>query len=196
MADVAGKGFGASLLMASVKAMTPFVAGECGAKETLGELNRRIHGTLGRGQFVALSYARFSPSGSEVEIASAGMPDPFLVPLGAPPEPVVVEGPRLPLGIRAEVPYSSVTRRLHPGDRLFFFSDGLPEARRPSGDPLGYEVLPGLLGRAANEGTRLEVEEWLDDVVDEVQRATGALDDDVTAVAVERRDGRDGRGEG
>jgi serine phosphatase RsbU (regulator of sigma subunit) len=200
VADVAGKGFGASVIMASVKAMTPFIAAEQGVADTLRELNRRLCGELGRGQFVALAYARVSPDAATVELASAGMPDPFVVPAGGGAAvPLEVPGARLPLGIRADVPYTSVTCPLGPDARLLLFSDGLPEARRPSGEPLGYEGLAALLSRSRG-GTgrparlaRLEIEDWLDDVVEEAQRLTGpSLDDDWTAVAVEsRREGRD-----
>ncbi len=194
VADVAGKGFGASLIMASVKAMTPFVAAECGVADTLRELNRRLCAELGRGQFVALAYARIAPGSGTVELANAGMPDPFLVQRGGAPVILEVPGPRLPLGVRADVPYASITCRLEEGARLFLFSDGIAEARRPSGEPLGYEELAAIVARVTTAGaTRLPAERWLDAVLDEAQRATGpALDDDWTAVVVEC--GRGGEG--
>lgn len=197
VADVAGKGIGASVIMASVKAMTPFVAAERGVAETLRELNRRLCGELGRGQFVALAYARVAADAATVEIASAGMPDPFVVQGEGPAVPIEVPGGRLPLGIRGGVPYTSVTCPLGPEARLLLFSDGLPEARRPGGEPLGYDGLASLLaGRAlsAVAGACGAIEEWLDRVLDQAQRETGpALDDDWTAVAVERRPGGGGR---
>lgn len=187
VADVAGKGFGASLLMASVKAMTPFIAAERGVADTLRELGRRLHGGLGRGQFVALAYARIAPDAREVELASAGMPDPFLLREGS-AEPLVAPGPRLPLGIRAEVPYESITRPLDPGARLLLYSDGLAEARRRSGEPLGYDGLASLV--AGSPAGSVALEGWLDALLDAVQDVTGPeLDDDWTAVAVERRPG-------
>jgi sigma-B regulation protein RsbU (phosphoserine phosphatase) len=217
VADVAGKGFAASVIMASVKAMTPFIAAEHGVADTLRELNRRLFGErpagsaatgdgrsrgrratgaaavdgqgrgLGSRQFVALAYARVSSDATTVELANAGMPDPFVVQPGGVAVPLEVPGARLPLGIREDVPYSSVTWPLAKDARLLLFSDGIPEARRPSGEPLGYEGLAGLLARSA-ASVDLAVEEWLDGALDEVQRLTGpALDDDWTAVAVERR---------
>lgn len=119
------------------------------------------------------------------------MPDPFVVTEDGGAVAIEVPGPRLPLGIRADVPYVSVTRPLDGSARLLLFSDGIPEARRPSGEPLGYEALAALLaGAAAGAGhtRRVTAGEWLDSVLDEVQRLTGpALDDDWTAVVVERR---------
>lgn len=194
VADVAGKGFGASLLMASVKAMTPFIAAENGVADTLRELNRRLSRELGRGQFVALAYARIGRDGDLVELANAGMPDPFVVKGSGGIAALEVPGDRLPLGIRAEVPYTSLTISLERDERLLLFSDGIPEARRPSGDPLGYDGLSSLLAWSVAAGRGpLPVDEWLDEVLDEAQRLTGpALDDDWTAVCVDCRRNREG----
>src|SRR5512136_2424338 len=188
VADVAGKGLGASLIMASVKAMTPFIAAEYGVADTLSELNRRLCGELGRKQFVALAYARVTPSTGIVELANAGMPDPFVVQRAGPVTVLEVPGSRLPLGIRADLQYESVTGHLDEGARLLLYSDGIPEARRSLGLPLGYDGLAGILVRSVAHPARpLPAERWLDDVLDEAQRATGpALDDDWTAVVVER----------
>ena len=252
VADVAGKGIGASVIMASVKAMAPFIATELGVADTLRELNRRLCGELARishpppsrgtangpgskardssrteayskyvdglepsatpetgpfpapqqeacekcgprkGQFVALAYARFSPDATTVELANAGMPDPFVVEDDGRAVPLEVPGPRLPLGIRAGVPYVSVTRPLAERARLLLFSDGMAEARCPSGEPLGYEGLAAVVAAVAGPGRLAAGGEWLDAVLDGVQRLTGpALDDDWTAVLAERRGGQE-----
>ncbi|HVN76653.1 MAG TPA: SpoIIE family protein phosphatase [Thermoanaerobaculaceae bacterium] len=187
VADVAGKGFGASLLMASVKAMAPFVAAGCGVAETLHELNRRLHAELGRGQFVALAYARFTPATGVIELANAGMPDPFVMQPGAPPFALEVPGPRLPLGLRDDVAYTSVTRTVGAGARVLLFSDGIPEARRPSGEQLGYDGLADAVARVPAGGRGpVAAQAWLDALLDEVERRTSPVqDDDWTAVVVD-----------
>ncbi len=187
--DVAGKGFGASLVMAWVKAIVPFIAAERGVAETLEELNRRLCAELGRDRFVALAYARIAPASGRVELANAGIPDPFVVKAGRAPVALEAPGSRLPLGIRADVRYASVAARMGEDDRLVLFSDGIPEARRASGDALGYDGWAGILARSLAEPRgRRPIGPWLDLVLDEAQRAAGpALEDDWTAVAVERR---------
>src|SRR6266508_3335552 len=79
VADVSGKGMGASLIMVSVKAVLPFIAEGRGAATTLTELNRRLSGELAPREFVAMAYARFEPRRGELELANAGLPDPYLV---------------------------------------------------------------------------------------------------------------------
>ncbi|MBV8199462.1 MAG: serine/threonine-protein phosphatase [Acidobacteria bacterium] len=184
--DVAGKGMAAALIMASVKAMLPLIAAERSVAETLREINRRLAAELTGREFVALAFGRFEPAAGRLELANAGLPDPYLLAAGAPPEPQVVPGPRLPLGVRREVEYRSLTLRLAPGDRLLLLSDGLAEAPAKGGEPLGYGALAGLL--AAGEGGRGEPPlAWLDGLLERVRAATQpVLEDDWTALLLER----------
>lgn len=189
VADVAGKGFAASLIMASVKAMLPFVASEGGVAASLALLNRRLADELGRGEFVALAMARFSPAERRVALANAGAPDPYLLRPGHPPRPLSVPGPRLPLGIRPQVAYASRTAELASGDSLLLLTDGLPEARGTDGEPVGYQALEGILagepptGSPASRLTRL---------FDAVQRRTGLLPEDDWTAAILVPIGADG----
>jgi sigma-B regulation protein RsbU (phosphoserine phosphatase) len=179
VADVAGKGFAASLIMASVKAMLPFVTAEGRVAETLAQLNSRLALELGRGEFVALTLARFFPSESAVELANAGAPDPYLVRPGRPPQPLSVPGPRLPLGVRPEVAYSSRRVELAGDESLLLLTDGLPEARDAAGEPLGYQALEEMLTEEPSAGSPSS---WLSGLFDRVQQQTGrAPEDDWTA---------------
>ena len=186
VADVAGKGFAASLIMASTKAMLPFIAAEGSVAEALTELNRRLAVELGRGEFVALTLARYSPADRVVELANAGAPDPYLIQSGQPPRPLSVPGPRLPLGIRGEVAYASRTVTVEPDQRLLLLTDGLPEAGDASGEPLGYQALESMLAEAPfNESPA----EWLAGLFDSVHQRTGrAPEDDWTAAMLVPRE--------
>jgi serine phosphatase RsbU (regulator of sigma subunit) len=179
VADVAGKGFAASLIMASAKAMLPFITAEGSVAESLTELNRRLAVELGRGEFVALTLARYSPAEGEVEIANAGAPDPYVIQAEQPPRPLSVPGPRLPLGIRREVTYASRTVEVASDQRLLLLTDGLPEAQSAAGEPLGYQALEAML---AEQPAQDSPAEWLAGLFDSVQRRTGrAPEDDWTA---------------
>jgi sigma-B regulation protein RsbU (phosphoserine phosphatase) len=190
VADVAGKGFAASLIMASVKAMLPFVTAEGGVTESLAQLNQRLALELGRGEFVALTLARYRPSERRVELSNAGAPDPYLLRPGQPPLPLSVPGPRLPLGIRQQVAYASRTVAVSADDRLLLLTDGLPEARGVTGDPLGYETLESML---SNEPPTATPFSWLTGLFDRVQQQTGRVpeDDWTAALLVPREGGRE-----
>ncbi len=187
VADVAGKGFAASLIMASVKAMLPFVTAEGGVAESLAQLNGRLSAELGSGEFVALTLARYHPRDRRVELSNAGAPDPYLVRSGQPPQPLSVPGPRLPLGVRSEVAYASRTVEMPEDHGLLLLTDGLPEARDASGNPIGYEALETMLGQGPAGGAPSSTLAWL---FDRVHRATGRVpEDDWTAALLMARDG-------
>jgi sigma-B regulation protein RsbU (phosphoserine phosphatase) len=183
VADVAGKGFAASLIMASVKAMLPFVTAEGSVAEAMVQLNGRLAGELGRGEFVALTLARFHPADRILELANAGAPDPYLVRPGRQPRPQSVPGPRLPLGARDDVAYASRSVPMEPGDRLLLLTDGLPEARDARGEPLGYQAFEELLAASGDGETPLS---WLASLFDTVQQQTVRTpEDDWTAALLE-----------
>lgn len=179
VADVAGKGFGASLIMASVKAMLPFVTAEGGVAESLTHLNGRLASELGRGELVALTLVRFRPSERLLEVANGGAPDPYLVRPGRMPRPLSVPGPRLPLGIRPQVAYASRVWEVGEDESLVMMTDGLPEARDAGGEPLGYKALESMLAAQPAGGAPAA---WLSGLFDQVQQQTGRLpEDDWTA---------------
>ncbi len=182
VADVAGKGMGTGLIMASVKAMLPLVADGRTVEDTLRTLNRKLVTELGRREFVALAYARFVPRTGELTLANAGLPDPYLLRLGEPPGTLNVPGQRLPLGLQKEQDYRPIRVRLRLGDKLLLVTDGLPEARTSEGEPLGYEAFSDLLTAPATAPA-----EWLDELLERVRRKTRAEpDDDRTVLLLER----------
>ena len=184
VADVVGKGMGASLIMAGVKARLGYIASGRSVTETMEELNRALLEELGEREFVALCYACYEPATGRFELANAGLPDPYVLNRGAAPQPIVVEGPRLPLGVRGDLGYRSVEGRLGDGDALLVLTDGIPEAPTPTGEPLGYERLESLL---VNDAATTGPSDRLDALVQRLEAATTtSRDDDWTLVLVER----------
>ncbi len=184
VADVAGKGMAASLIMASAKARLPLLAADCPAEETLRALNRTLAAELSPREFVALAFVRYDPEQGTATLVNAGLPDPYLLRTGEPPLPLVVPGPRLPLGARSEVAYQALAVRLQPGDRILMLTDGLAEAPTSNGEPLGYPALASLLAAGADAATPLA---WIDALLDRIRTVTQpALEDDWTALLLER----------
>jgi hypothetical protein len=178
VADVAGKGVGASLIMASVKAVLPFVARE-GARKAMSTLNAKLVRELGPREFVALAYARLRPADGSVELVNAGFPDPYVLSAGG-VRVLATSGERLPLGMKAGLEYEPLTTRLAAGERLVFLSDGIPEAP-VKGEPLGYERVESILASCAAAG--FAIDDFLKRVHDVVD---DGLSDDWTAVVVLR----------
>jgi serine phosphatase RsbU (regulator of sigma subunit) len=183
VADVAGKGVAASLIMATVRARLPLLAAERSVAATLGALNDRLVEELSPREFVALAYCRYEPASGAVELAVAGLPQPYLVG-AAGAGTLEVPGPRYPLGLRAGLRYETLRTRLGPGDRLLLCTDGLAEAPLADGEPLGYDSLLALVGSLPPAAA---AEEWLDALLAAVRERTGPeLADDWTALLLER----------
>ena len=149
VADVAGKGMGAGLIMATAKAAMPFLAAAHPVDEVLREANKRLKARLEPREFVALTYVRYDPKTGRFELGNAGLPDPYVLGTdGGRPRALSVPGPRFPLGVRNEVLYEKISGTLAPGERLLLVSDGLPEAPTAAGEPLGYERFEDILATA------------------------------------------------
>jgi serine phosphatase RsbU (regulator of sigma subunit) len=175
-ADVSGKGIAASLLMASCKAMVPFLASSGTAADVMRALNARLWDQLERREFVAMVFARYEPATGKLEVVNAGMPDPFLIATSGQLRTVSFAGDRLPLGAMRNTRYEATNLTIEPGERLLLFSDGLPEAMS-DGAPIGYERAERMVSDAAH--------------VDEiVAKLTGdpslTIEDDLTLVMLER----------
>jgi hypothetical protein len=180
VADVAGKGLPASLIMASVKAVLPLLASTRSVEETMNALNDKLKGELSKREFVALVLARYDPASGTVSFVNAGLPDPYLIRKDK-ADPIAASGPRLPLGLKKSLQYEATRVALQPGDAILFLSDGLPEATATDGELLGYDRLTSILRQT---GPRVDV------ILREVQaQTTDAREDDQTVVVLERAAG-------
>jgi hypothetical protein len=182
VADVSGKGVGASLVMASVKAVVPLLAAGRSSGTTLTELNERLSRELLPREFVALCFAQYDAASGALEIANAGLPDPYLL-SARKIEALAVPGPRLPLGARDRMVYDSLRVAVAPQESVLFVTDGLPEAPTAAGEPLGYEQFGRLVANAYASSSNL-----LEALLGSVRAATREpMEDDWTALLLERR---------
>lgn len=183
VADVAGKGMGASLIMATAKALIPMLAATSTPAATLEALRERLRKDLSSREFVAIAIGRYQPDTGLMQIANAGLPDPWIRRIGGSIEIVDVPGPRLPVGRGLTVRYENAEVRLGIGDRLILFSDGLPEAPIDGGDELiGYERLEQIVKKSDGP-----LESWVNEIVETTVGSGHALSDDVTILALERQ---------
>ena len=72
------------------------------------------------------------------------------------------------------------------GDRLLFYTDGIPEAPAAGGGLLGYRALSRLVRSVHRERGGLGAEGWLDALLERVWEAAPSVADDWTAVVIER----------
>jgi serine phosphatase RsbU (regulator of sigma subunit) len=124
-------------------------------------LRWEIHGRLAR---------KLPPStpNDSCTLARAGHPAPYLN-----DKEIDLPG-ALPLGIEPAIAYEETVVNLHPGDRCALYTDGLLEARTPSGEIFSFERLQTLFASGADAAQASE--------------ATVAFgqDDDITVVTLTR----------
>jgi hypothetical protein len=138
LGDVAGKGLQAAMNVSMLLGVLRQSLESSPAK-ILASLNRVLVGT---DSFTTCQAAWFQADG-EIVLASAGQLPPYLN-----SQEVPLPG-GLPLGVLPEVRYEEVRLYLHPGDRLLLLSDGVVEARRPSGELFGFERVHHLSNQSA-----------------------------------------------
>jgi hypothetical protein len=135
--DVAGKGLSAAMLVSVlVGAIRAEAAHGTEPATLLAALNRALLGHSGGG-FATCLCARIAASG-HMTIANAGHLSPYL-------DGHEQELPgALPLGILPNAEYEPISLQLQPGNRLTFYSDGVPEAQNPSGQLFGFDQARAL----------------------------------------------------
>ena len=136
--DVAGKGLKAamnvSMLMGALRSIH-----DPSPARILESLNRVLTGSE---SFTTCQAALFGANG-ELVVANAGHLPPYLN-----SQEVLLPG-GLPLGVLPEVSYEEVRLYLHPGDRVLMLSDGVVEARQPSGELFGFDRVHNLSNQSA-----------------------------------------------
>ena len=148
IADVSGHGTPAAVMMAVTHAVAHAHHGPPAPPgQLLSYVNQKLckNYTKATGTFVTAFYGIFDPATRELCFSSAGHNPPRIKRAKGGPNGIVEADPALPLGIDADEPYHDASQRLEPGDTLVLYTDGITEARDPSGELFGTERLDAAL---------------------------------------------------
>jgi sigma-B regulation protein RsbU (phosphoserine phosphatase) len=154
VADVAGKGFPAALLMSNMQAALKSLASErISPSELCTKLNELMCGNTPLRKFVSCFYADVDVFERRLTFTNAGHNPPLLMrPNG---ECIQLDEGGCVIGAFCDSSYSQKEIQLHEGDKLLLFTDGVTEARDASGEEFGEERLRECLrayrGRNAAE---------------------------------------------
>ena len=181
--DVSGHGLSTGLVMAMVKAAITTLVEE-GADETslFERLNDLVYRSTERRAFMTLAFTIFDLERRTIRHTNAGHLYPYLLRRGA-SEPLAIESPSLPLGVRTHLVTNTVEVELREGDALVYLSDGMIEAQNENGDPFGFDQLEALLARQTNH----DAGALRDAILDAVARHSGnrPADDDRTVMILQ-----------
>jgi phosphoserine phosphatase RsbU/P len=184
IADVAGKGLAAALLMTSLQARVQLLAeDEAEIGHLVTRLNRSVSATCPGNRFVTFFLTALDPQSGRISCVNAGHNAPFLLRRNGTLEMLTEGGPVL--GILKQMRYASFETGMAPGDVLLLYSDGVTEAVNPQGEEYGEERLEAALRSTGEAAT---AQERLLAVVRSVAAFTGtaAAVDDLTLVVVRR----------
>lgn len=154
VADVAGKGFPAALLMSNMQAALKSLASESISPATLClKLNQIMCGNTPLRKFVSCFYAELDVFRRRLTFTNAGHNPPLLMHRDGACSRLEEGGPVI--GVFTDSDYTQGIVQLRHGDKLLLFTDGVTEARDAAGEEFGDERLQKCLaaysGRNAAE---------------------------------------------
>ncbi len=184
IADVAGKGLPASLLMANLQAAVRIIMDEqTDMAKTAQQLNRLVCRNIGDSRFITGLFALLDPEKRTFECVNAGHLMPFRIQGRKDLERIEME-PTLPLGIDPEFDYQPVRFELpEPPCLILAYTDGVPDAEDDEGVQFGDQRLVQAL--------TTNVAQASDEVVTRVRRSikqftrNHPLTDDITLLAID-----------
>lgn len=149
IADVAGKGIGAAMLMSNLQALLRLRATEIAdPAELLTRLNSDLVGRVGEGRFITCFYLVLDPAENRIRYSNAGHNPPMLSCIGDKVSMLEVSG--MPLGILPDRSYQTSEVEILPGGVLLLYSDGITECMTKAGDLFGEERLKNVLLQACD----------------------------------------------
>ncbi len=181
--DVAGKGMPAALLMCSLQATLQALSEQdFSAEEMTARLNRLMCRKIPDNRFVTFFFGILDPKTGALSYVNAGHNPPAVLRAGGEVEHLAPGGP--PLGFFEASTYNAGRINLQRDDCVVCFSDGVTEARGPSGEDFGEERLVNLVREGAKT-TPADIVQRVLEAID-AHHAGSNAGDDITLVVLKR----------
>ena len=147
LADVAGKGIAAALIMSVVQASLRVISSEpdIGLPQLAAKMNYFLYRSTGPNSYATFFYAQLDQHTRELRYVNAGHNAPYLLRAGgdSPVEELTTGGTII--GMFPQTRYEEGTLALNTGDVLIVFTDGVTEALNPADEEFGEDRLKDLL---------------------------------------------------
>ena len=190
IADVAGKGMAAALLMSTIQAtLRSLSAGSNQGPQTshsladmVATLNRLLWNSTGGLNYVTFFYAQFDQATRRLAYVNAGHNPPLILRSGKRDGFRHLDAGGTVVGIFEHCAYEQETVQMQPGDVLLAYTDGLTEALSASGEEFGE----AKVRQALAETSTTSVDEIRDEIVRRVRGwcADAPQHDDLTFVVL------------
>jgi hypothetical protein len=182
LADVAGKGLGAALLMAKLQATLRALAQDY---KSLAQLAKKINQIFYKDTlpncFASLVYLELLSNTGNIRFLNAGHIPPMVL-RGSKIEETPKGTPAL--GLAADTDYKEELLQLQQGEFLIIYSDGLSEARNEQGQFFGETRLTALI----SELNEMLADEVCQHVISKIDQFTGNApqNDDLSLIVIKR----------
>ena len=183
IADVSGKGIPAALFMAITKSLlkTGITAGGASPSEVFTRLNNQICQGNKTGMFVTVWLGILEISTGILTCSNAGHEYPALSRAGEPFE-LFKDRHGLVLAAMEGIQYKEYQITLKPGDRIFVYTDGVPESNDPDAQFFGIDRLLQALNSTPGSSPQQLIEDVIRSINVFVRHA--AQFDDTTMLAL------------
>lgn len=181
VADVAGKGLPAALIMAALSAKIRSIAPlHKEVDKLLANVNKEMHELMSEeGFFATMVMSKYWPHSGRVQTARAGHPYPLWVINNGFGELPELDG--IPIGVEFGTEYEKTEFVLSPGEAILFITDGVTEAENEESELFGDDRLTDYFkednGPPWAEGLLETIDSW---------RGNAAMNDDLTMVEIWR----------
>lgn len=182
IADVSGKGVPASLfMMRSKTAIKNYARNGMSPSEVLARVNHTLCEGNEAGMFVTVWLGILDLKTGLMQCANAGHEYPVLMRAGGNYE-LLKDKHGLVLAAMDGVKIPEYEIRLNPGDRIFVYTDGVPEAINEKNEAYGTERLTERLNRVKNNSEA----HILEDILQDIRNFAGAAEqfDDITMLGL------------
>jgi sigma-B regulation protein RsbU (phosphoserine phosphatase) len=178
IADVAGKGVPAALLMSNLQAAVRAFAQDGALPSSVcASVNRLLCRNMAAGRFVTFCYTRIDVAAGKLTYANAGHNPPLLIRADGRAERLEPGG--TVLGVFMESTYEPGEFAIGRGDRLVLYTDGITEGRDANGEEYGDERLTV----SAQRSRSLPAQDMLAAMLQEVTAFNGGIfEDDATLI--------------
>jgi len=181
MADAAGKGIAAAILITNIQATLNALLLDGASFSTV---LRRLHQVIGRlthyEKFVTLFLGKIDLARGQLTYVNAGHNPPLL--LRANRQREWLRKGCIPLGIMEVKQFEQGTVAFCPGDLLYLYSDGLVEQPAPSGEMFGEERLERLMLSSSHQNANKLLNATLRAIA--AHAAGNDYEDDISLMAI------------
>jgi sigma-B regulation protein RsbU (phosphoserine phosphatase) len=185
IADVAGKGVPAALLVSSLHAsLSAYLDNNIPLTDLASRLNKVIYNASTSDKYITFYIAILNPASGEIESLNAGHNPIYL--MNDKGKIVELSEGGIPFGMMGlEFPYTSQKLTLKPGESILLYTDGVTEAMNESEEEYD-DIRP--LKKFYSKHKSLSAQEFINLLINDIQEFTGNTpqSDDITALFIRR----------